>query len=263
MDTNQFTWVKTHKDIVEWLKTKRNNQNDIIALLVDIGVKGIQDKDEQGNPFLLQEIDPFTFFSNIHKYSEKNTIMLQEIAKRINSNPLPTDVLGVPTANPINARLFPIKPNRINREIERLWDFFFKALDDRIEDDDFEDILKIENIGKVKLTEILFYINPERYICINGPTIPYLKDVLGISPEFDSYSGYINVMNIIRDKTKDPFYKISHDAWLYKNDNSNYWIFQANLKLYDLVGALNKLSSIPWSVRAHKESIKKGDKIII
>lgn len=46
-------------------------------------------------------------------------------------------------------------------------------------------------------------------------------------------------------------------------DATSYWIFQANPTWYDAVGALRDRAVDRWSVAAHKQSIKPGDKAII
>ena len=69
---------------------------------------------------------------------------------------------------------------RNNNEIDRLWKFFYNALENNISDDQFEDVLQIRGVAQTKITEALFYIDPETYFPINGPTKPYLEEVLGI-----------------------------------------------------------------------------------
>lgn len=43
----------------------------------------------------------------------------------------------------------------------------------------------------------------------------------------------------------------------------NYWVFQGNPKLYDIVGALKTNAIKTWTVSAHKDKIKIGDKLIL
>lgn len=43
----------------------------------------------------------------------------------------------------------------------------------------------------------------------------------------------------------------------------NYWVFQANPKMYDLIGALREGSVSRWKVNAHRDKIHIGDKVII
>ena len=43
----------------------------------------------------------------------------------------------------------------------------------------------------------------------------------------------------------------------------NYWIFQGTPKIYDMVGALKANAIKTWTVNAHKDKIKIGDKLIL
>ncbi|MDA3887181.1 MAG: EVE domain-containing protein [Candidatus Delongbacteria bacterium] len=49
----------------------------------------------------------------------------------------------------------------------------------------------------------------------------------------------------------------------FHGDTANYWVFQANPKVYKVVEALNDNAVSTWSVKAHKDKIQKGDKGII
>src|SRR5690625_5833906 len=90
--------------------------------------------------------------------------------------------------------MFPYNYLRKNNEIKRLWGFFKKTMSDQLTDDDFEDVLKIRNVGRTKLTESLFYVDPEKYLPINGPTKPYLQEVLKINPTFNTYKEYLAIL---------------------------------------------------------------------
>ena len=45
--------------------------------------------------------------------------------------------------------------------------------------------------------------------------------------------------------------------------NSNYWIFQGNPKIFDVETALREKFLTDWTVSAHKDKIKIGDKVIL
>jgi len=158
-----FTWVKTHKEIVERLLQYEDKQKDLIGLLKSVGITPFNDKDNSSaHNIELDEIDPFTFFCYIYKYgSEKRLHYLQEIAKKLGVS-VPNDEKGLPSAQAQKVWLFPYKTERKNNEVQRLWNFFKKAVSHELQDRDFEDILKIKSIGKTKLTEALFYINPAK-----------------------------------------------------------------------------------------------------
>ncbi len=227
MDTKEFTWVHTHKELVNFLYTKEHSQIELINLLKSVGIQPFNDKSEPGEHNIeLDEIDPFTFFCYIYKYgSRKRLEYLQAIANKLEIS-VPVDEKGIPSAQASKVWLFPYKHDRNNNEIQRLWGFFKKALEDKIKDDDFEDLLKINGVGKTKITEALFYINPEKYLPINKPSKPYILKELRINPSFNSYSGYISLLNQIKTKTNIPFYELSYRAWTWNNkrkkmDNSS------------------------------------------
>ena len=46
-------------------------------------------------------------------------------------------------------------------------------------------------------------------------------------------------------------------------DDVNYWIFQANPKIWDVYNELEKTNFINWQVSKHKENINVGDKVIV
>lgn len=263
----RYSWVATHKEIVQFLATKQNNQIELIDLLKKVGITNFNDKDSNGKDIDLIEIDPFTFFCYIYKYgSEKRLFILQKIANELKLKNYPTDDFGIPSANAQKVWLFPYKIKRNNDEIFRLWKLFFSVIDNSVSEEEFEDILTIRNVGKTKLTEALFYINPEKYFPIDGPTRHYLKEFFQIDSSFESYSDYLDIIRRIREKTTKPFYEISYDAWISytnKTDKPTYWIFQGNPKIFNIVDALKNNEIETWTVSAHKTEIKKGDKVIL
>lgn len=194
-----FTWVDTHKQLVQYLKTKETAQLEIIELLKSVGIQPFNDQSKHGNHDIeLDEIDPFTFFCYIYKYGPQRRLeYLQNIARKLDLD-IPFDEKGLPSAQAQKVWLFPYKYDRVHHEIPRLWDFFRKALADKITDVDFDDILKIKSVGRTKLTEVLFYINPEKFLPINGPTKPFIKSELGIDPSFTNYTDYIALLNQIK-----------------------------------------------------------------
>ncbi|MDA3843976.1 MAG: EVE domain-containing protein [Candidatus Kapabacteria bacterium] len=264
---SMFSWVQTHKELVDYLKTKQDNQTDLIMLLKKVKITGFRDsiQDSNGKSLELNEIDPFTFFCYIYKFGpDKRLKILQSIADQLGLS-VPKGESGIPSTNAQKVCLFPFKADRINNEMQRLWKFYFSALDDNISDEQFADILSILGVGKTKLTEVLFYIMPEKYFPINGPSKPYLKEHLNIDPTFNSYSEYVEILNKIKEKTKIPFYELSYEAWKWNDQKKerNYWIFQGNPKQYNVVEAISNNELSTWSVSAHKDKIRIGDKVIL
>jgi 5-methylcytosine-specific restriction protein B len=263
---NNFTWVATHKQLTQYLSTKEHQQDELISLLKSVGIGPFKDKTTDGDhDSELTEIDPFTFFCYIYKYGPKKCLSyLQNIANKTNVQ-IPSDVDGVPTAQPQQVWLFPYKFIRTNNEVGRLWSFFQKAISKSVKDPDFEDVLQINSVGKPKITEALFYVDPERYLPINGPTKAYIKEVIGINPNFESLTDYLKLLEEIKSKVDVPLYEISYKAWEWKKKNKsiNYWVFQANPKIFDFETALKNDLIKSWTVTAHKDNISIEDKVII
>ncbi len=218
MDEKYFTWVKTHKELVTYLKTKEDSQKELIKLLKSVGIQPFNDKSTpEKHDIELNEIDPFTFFCYIYKYGpEKRLSYLQKIAKHLNLS-IPSGEAGIPSANAQSVWLFPYKYLRKNNEIKRLWALFHSAINNQITDELFNDVLKIKNVAKTKLTEALFYVDPEKYFPINRPTMPYIEENFGINTSFKSFSEYNELLNQIQTKVNIPFYELSYRAWEWNN----------------------------------------------
>lgn len=50
---------------------------------------------------------------------------------------------------------------------------------------------------------------------------------------------------------------------LEKQEKINYWVFQGNPNIYDIVSSLNDKKLSTWSVKAHQDKMQIGDKIIL
>ncbi len=48
-----------------------------------------------------------------------------------------------------------------------------------------------------------------------------------------------------------------------KSEDINYWVFQGNSAYFDLIPAINNDELKTWTVKAHKDKIKKGDRVIL
>jgi len=266
MKDGKFSWVETHQKITQYISTKENSQQDLIDLLKSVGIGPFNDKAGSGEHDIeLYEIDPFTFYFYIYKYGTKRRLKyLQDIATNLNIEK-PSGESGIPSAQAQKVWLFPYKYERNNNEVSRLWNLFNKELKGKITDQDFSDALLIRGTGKTKLTEALFYINPEKYLPINGPTKPYIKEVLGIDPKFNTYTEYLDILSEIREKISIPYYELSYEAWKWNDERKkvNYWVFQGNPRVFDFETALSQEILTDWTVSAYKEKIKIGDKVIL
>ena len=220
--SNKFTWIQTYKELVEYLKNMKDRQKELIRLLEEIlGEKPKEKEKDKGLEFELEEIDPFTFISYLNKFGQaKRLQIIQNLAKKLNLT-VPVDIDGVPSTNPQNVWWFPVKSERTNNEIEKLWNFFYLAVENKITDEAFSEILHMKGIGICKLTDGLYLINPESYLCLDDPVTDYLKDKYSLTIKVDkntTYQDYLRILEEVRKYTDLPFYVISDEAWNYHKD---------------------------------------------
>lgn len=215
-NTVDYSWVKTHLDIVQYLKDKKDNQKNLVGLLKSLGIKSLIDEDENGKKEL-EVIDPFTFFCYIHKHGDKNRLdFLIQLAEKLNLT-IPTAVKGLPNANAQKVWLFPYEKERVGNEIDLLWQLFEEVINDEVRNETFKSVLGIKNVGPTKITEVLFYVNPIKYFPINKPVKAYLK-AKNIDTSFSDYEGYMALLETIKEaENNKPFYELSYENWLLTN----------------------------------------------
>lgn len=218
MSFTRFSWLRTHRELVEKLSKMRDRQTVLIDVLLRVGINGLHDETRPGKRKQLDVIDPFTFFCYIYKHrGSKRVEVLQKVAKEMNVF-IPDDDSGIPAVNALSTCMFPYEYQRKYDEINKLWDFFEHLLQDKISDAEFISILDIRGISFAKITEGMFNILPEKYLPINGPTKAYLKGVLNIDSKFSNYSQYLDILHKVQSKKDLPFYELSHESWKWNSE---------------------------------------------
>ncbi|MGM9319342.1 DUF4357 domain-containing protein [Deinococcus aquaticus] len=184
----------------------------LIRLLREAGISVGHDESEE-----LAVIDPFTFFSLVLKH--KTDARVQELFTFIGnklgiSETAPASLTGVPWSNPMNAWFFPYRSKRKPDDLPTLWALARQAVDGTLEGPTFERALEIQQVGVPKLTQGLFWLNPDAFLPLNGIVVPYL-DELGVSgaAEVKTLADYEQVLEQARDLAPD-FPNLSHAAWL-------------------------------------------------
>ncbi|MBU1823278.1 MAG: AAA family ATPase, partial [Bacteroidetes bacterium] len=188
----------------------------MISLIHQIGIsKGFRDQYPENQWIEMEEIDPFTFLSMLNKFGNKKRIeILNELLTLLGSKQAPaTDVDGLPTANAQSVWWFGYKYIRKPEDILNLFQLFSQAANDAIKEKQFKRALQTYNVAHAKLTEGLFYVNPEKYLPINSQTIPYLEKK-GISTKFNTYQEYCQILKDCKEKFPQPFYVVSYEAFV-------------------------------------------------
>ncbi|MCH7558130.1 MAG: EVE domain-containing protein [Planctomycetes bacterium] len=268
---NRFSWVQIYKEIASKLLDYENRQKELIDILKEFKEEELPtirltDTGKNDKKIPLTEIDPFTFFSNWNRgITKENKIRIIKILKerfKLNS-PLPQDFSGIPVVSNLKSWFFGWEKNRGTKDIPNLWKLCREAVTGEVTAETFNDIMSVRGI-KYNITMALFWVNPEIYINLDSVNRRYLKKKYKINAKFQDHEEYINILNEVKNSTKKPFFEFSFDAWKDKQmpEDIRYWVFQCNPKDYDVVSALKDNELKFWSVKRHKGSIKKGDKVI-
>lgn len=219
----KFTWIPIYKKLSDWLIEQKKNQPKLIDTLKEIGITGFRDGSERGKEIALEEIDPFTFFSYLNKFhsDERRVEILQGLRRKLNLNcPKPTDVSGIPTIHPMKVHLFPHKSTRNKHDINVLWELFRQVKEGKVDERLFQTALNIKSVGKGKLSIVLFYVNPERYVPLDSNTSSYLRSKkLGYT--YDSFASYNELSEkIVKTLGKRPW-EISYEAYNYTPESDS------------------------------------------
>ena len=198
-----FTWIPAYPQIAQYLLRYENRQWKLITALQAIGIANLNDEDSAGNTVPLTEIDGFTFLRYLNRYGrDKRLQLLQALCTKWSIKPLPTDVDGLPEVSALNVWLFPAKAQRTHAEIQKLWTFFKAVLEDAITPELFKEMLSINGTGKVKLTEAMYLLRPDKYLCLNRTVKSYLQSA-HLSADFTNLPTYLTIIQ----KAKEVFSK--------------------------------------------------------
>lgn len=221
----KFTWIPFYKELFGWLLGYQDNQSELISTLKEIGITGFRDGTERGKEIALKEIDPFTFFSYLNKFhsDERRVEILQDLRRKLKFRCTePTDVSGIPTTHPMKVHLFPRKTIRGNHDIDILWELFKQVKEGKVDEKLFQSALNIKSVGKGKLSIVLFYANPEKYVPLDSNTSSYLRSKK-LDYTYDSFASYNELSEkIVRTLGKRPW-EVSYEAYnpTMENDSSS------------------------------------------
>lgn len=216
-----FNWTKTHLELVNYLRDKKNRSKELLQVLERAGVVIGTDQKTKGTTSDIEEIDPFTFFCYIYKYGPtKRLKILQTVAKELKLS-IPEGERGIPSSNAQKVWMFPYAYERVGDEFEILWKLFDAAVNNSISNELFQRALNIRNVGKTKITEVLFYVRPFDYFPINGPSKPYLMEELGIEYNFETFEEYQEINRSIKSKSDTSFPELSYKSWHYTHDKNS------------------------------------------
>lgn len=205
------TWRPYFQELAHKLLEFEDRQPELVQILRDTGVHIQHDEGED-----LKVLDPFSFFSLILKHQSDASVLpfFAKIKERLALQaPVPTDLNGVPWSNPMNAWFFAYKSRRQVDDLPTLWALAKQAVSGELEPQTFERALAIRQVALPKLTQGLFWLNPDEFLALNGVNNPYLEGRGIKSSRVNTLAEMQQVLNAARDLAPD-FPTLSHTAWL-------------------------------------------------
>ncbi len=237
----QFTWIPLYAEIAERLLAWEDRQPELIACLEGLREQGVKvtpinDKDKEGNTFVMKEIDPFTFCGSFNRgiRDEERLAILKEVKQLLGATkPLPDDFAGIPILNNMRSWLVPYQHSRGRDDVAKLWQVFREAQSDNPLDSAgfaaaFDNAIKLRGVS-TNLTMGLFWIRPDTFLNLDKRNRKYLKIKLprqGLNAKF-----YISTVKDVLEQGK-PLPEVSYAAWVATSTieedelppDSNYWL---------------------------------------
>lgn len=219
---DKFTWIPVYREIAQRLLDWQDRQGELIAFLEQLRSQGLTitpltDQDAKGARFLLQEIDPFTFFGVFNRgiRREHRLAIIAEVMKLLGvQSALPKDFEGLPHLNAQNSWFISFQPGRKAHDVQRLWRVFRLALGDNpLEQAEFlqafDEALEVKYTN-LNLTMGLFWIRPDVFLNLDQTNRQYLK--LKLPPNGLSSQYYRDTVQSVQAKVKS-LPDLSYDAW--------------------------------------------------
>lgn len=227
--SHQFTWIPFYQELANELVNWQNRQDELIAFLETLRKDGhvitpLTDKGKNGSPFLLTEIDPFTFFGVFNRGIgfEQRVNILTKVKQffKLKSD-VPDDFNGIPILNNIKSWFVTYQNARKKNDVSKLWRVFALSfsknpLKDKKFLKAFDEALKVKETN-VNLTMALFWINPHTFLSLDSTNCRHLKIKIpakGLNAKF-----YVETISQVA-TLKKSFSEISLEAWGYENERS-------------------------------------------
>lgn len=217
----KFTWVPFYNELSNWLLNQKDNQKGLIQILQDLDITGFRDGFEGGHEYPLEEIDPFTFLSYLNKFhsGERRVEILQSLRRTLELQcQEPTDVAGLPTIHPMKVHLFPKRAIRKIHDIDVLWELFMQITKGNVDERLFQTALNIKNIGPGKLSIVMFYVAPDKYVPLDTNTSSYLRSKK-LRYTYESFESYKKLSKEAAKKLDKKPWEISYDAYNHTPEN--------------------------------------------
>ena len=231
-DTEQFDWIPFYHELAEKLLAYEERQGELVQFVEQLREEGhtvttLQDRGDNDKTFLMEELDPFTFYGIFNRgISDEKRIGILQRAKQHFSieSPVPKSFSGVPVVQSTSSWFISFSKDRQPDDVAVLWNIFREGLaPSPLERPGFGELfdraVKVRGV-KINLSMALFWIRPDEFVSLDGVLCKYLG--IKVPSKFD-FAFYSQTLKQIRETHDEPFHILSHKAWLAAMDKTRYW----------------------------------------
>jgi 5-methylcytosine-specific restriction protein B len=219
-----FTWIPFYEELADKLVPYRKRQRELVTLLEDLRASGckitpMNDRDTAGRRFLLEEIDPFTFFGTFNRgiTNDNRLAILGSLKSFFGIDaPVPSDFNGVPVLNNQKSWFISYQRNRKPDDVECLWEVFELALAPEPMANPklgpaFDRALEVRGVN-FNLTQGLFWVRPRVFVSLDRTMRSYL-DLPPLRGGL-SFKVYVELRAQALERATNGIAALSHEAWL-------------------------------------------------
>lgn len=212
LEAAEADWPEFFRHLSERVLEYQGRQSELVDVLRHAGVQVPTDEEVP-----LEVMDPFSFLGLLvkHRDEQKLTQLLGDVGRQMGVTTVPpVDFTGLPWSMAMNPLFFSYRSERAAGDLDLLWTLAVQAQQGNLNAVTFENVLRIRNVGLPKLTQGLFWLNPEKFLALNSVNVPYLN-TLGVKKagQVTTLLAYHNVLHAARPLAPN-FLTLSHTAWL-------------------------------------------------
>ena len=204
----RFSWTAFYSEFADRLLACRNDRRPLVNAIKAVSRTlprpiPLQDNFPDGASGPIEDICPFTTFGLFNRglTDENRRRIAGGLAEFLGvTEPVPDSFEGIPTLNNLNAWFFPYARERTDDHMDSLWRVFADALQyaesgnevDRARfTESFDDAIVRHSVGP-RLATGLYWIRPWAFLTLDGRTVGYLQNRLGIDvqrgrPDAETY----------------------------------------------------------------------------
>jgi hypothetical protein len=219
-----YSWIPLYEELAATLLSYEAKQTELLAILRDLRDAGLKvvrldDKGTTG-AIPLGVMDPFTFFASFNRNttdSNRLSILTRLKERFALAAPLPSDFAGVPLADNMQSWFFPWEHERKADDVGSLWALAGRAVQgarEGVEAAPFERCLRIRSVKSAKLTIGLYWLQPRKFLPLDGNTRRYLtRHSIAVPAQLTTWSQYLAVVASAVNAVGPDFARISAAAY--------------------------------------------------